>query len=196
MTKVTLDKETFLDVITKAKLYMSKDETRYYLIGQFIEFGDVVKITATDGCKLFNTEIATIAHEGENISGILPAYAVDLFILAIKKSDKALKAVTLDFDGYTFELDCFTSKTTVKAIDGNYPNYTKVIPTIDENSKIVTMDAEQFVAASKVISGKQGMSWVFNKDGEPLLVRPFADIDAPNYHDKIVLMPMRNSQYE
>ena len=103
---------------------MSKDATRYYLQGVFFTGND---IAATNGQVLHKVKnTATI-----NGSFIIPDKAIYIMIDLLKEHKK-IESVKLEFAKYVnfsyMRFTCGDAVLVSKLIDGQFPNYTRVIP--------------------------------------------------------------------
>ena len=125
-------------LIDRTKFAISMEETRYYLNGIYFHKQEQKLIAvATDGHRLARSS-TTLPKGAELITGsIVPRKAVN-----------EIRKLIEDFPGTTL-VNIFLSETrirvvvaetsiTSKLIDGNFPDYTKVIPT--ENNNILLVD--------------------------------------------------------
>jgi DNA polymerase III subunit beta len=107
-------------LLTAASGCMSDEETRYYLRGvNFCEESGSFVLVATDGHRLAHVATES-AYAGPPV--IMPAPAVKL-ALALGFTDARLalseKRVQLSCDGFAL---------TTKAVDGTFPDYTRILP--------------------------------------------------------------------
>lgn len=119
-----------LNTIKACRLFASEEKTRYYLGGVFFEaIKGSVNLVATDGHRLIKF-LETSEFEGEDVSFIIPSGLIDKI-----KYQRGEEMIELEFDagkivvgynGDTFKMD---------AIDGTYPDYHRVIPTVPEDEK-------------------------------------------------------------
>jgi DNA polymerase-3 subunit beta len=146
-TSVGIDVTDLIRLIDKTRFAISAEETRYYLNGMYlhtvIEDGSQkLRAVATDGSRLALAEMP--APEGAaNLPGV---------IVPRKTVGEARRL--LEDAGETVELQISPQKTrfafngaalTSKVIDGNFPDYGRVIP--KDNSRSVIVDAKLFAKA-------------------------------------------------
>jgi DNA polymerase-3 subunit beta len=145
----------FKKIIEKTRFAISMDETRYYLNGIYIHTTEnasgkkVLRGVSTDGHRLAMAE--TSVENNINIDNglILPKKAVDeLYKLLDKLSEQELN-IACSNTKISFK---FGDKLilTSKLIDGNFPNYNKVIPI--SNDKNLEVNKKAFVDAVNLIS--------------------------------------------
>lgn len=123
----TVPAATLREMLRKTAFAMSVDETRRVLNGLFLDFskgnGSALAV-ATDGRRLSLLECNLSIPEGFAEKFILPRKAVDVLIKRLPKDgDCTIKSVGSQV--------CFTTdrmKLTTKVVDGEYPNYSQVIP--------------------------------------------------------------------
>ena len=125
-----VDASDFATALARVAMAQSSEETRYYLNGVFLEpRGDMLAMTATDGHRLVHLTVP-MRQTAETLppAVILPrkAVAVALAMLA-----KAAGPVLLHHAPNQVEIQHVESGATLrsKAIDGTFPDYTRVIPT-------------------------------------------------------------------
>ncbi|MEO2065536.1 MAG: DNA polymerase III subunit beta [Desulfurobacteriaceae bacterium] len=141
---VKLPSDEIDKALKKVSYAAGKDEAKYILTGVLLRsFGDRFHAVATDGHRLALYEVFV---ESEEWSAIIP-----------KKSLSELKRLLRE--GNEVEIVekhnkiYFRSGDTVmwsSLIEGEYPDYTKVIP--EGNSKVFTVDRGEFLSALKEVS--------------------------------------------
>ncbi|MEM9734728.1 MAG: DNA polymerase III subunit beta [Pseudomonadota bacterium] len=127
---------------------ISTEETRYYLCGIYMHVvGDDVAVVATDGHRLGHRLGLNLANENmldETAPGvIIPKQAVQEIN---KLTDKVAADVTLSWaENHTvLTMDGVTLRT--KNIEGNFPDYNRVIPSAPD--KIITINREAVTDAA------------------------------------------------
>ncbi len=118
-------------LIESASFSMATQDVRYYLNGMYIEINssEIIVVT-TDGHRLsFNKEELkeqpNLYSEDKNFSCIIPRKA----IIEIQKNIyEKQEMVELDFFPNHLEFRTEEKKLITKLIEGNYPDYTRVIP--------------------------------------------------------------------
>lgn len=114
---------------------MSTEKVRYYLNGIYF---DTAGMTATNGHIL--KHVAQPFAGEENISAILPSFAVKI-ILDAAKEEKAT-GITIQFIGPMAIVAIGRYLLRSKLIDGTFPDYRRVIP---ENTELATaFNSEEF----------------------------------------------------
>jgi DNA polymerase-3 subunit beta len=148
------------DAFAKVEMAISSEETRYYLNGIFIHVAQNegepqwLVLATTDGHRLARLRLAVPEGAASWPDAILPRAAVTLLDKLLKaavkgeEKDKESPRVLVEAsaggtslrfsmaaaDGGEIELQ-------TKAIDGTFPDYTRVIPTAPEHSLIVGREA-------------------------------------------------------
>ncbi len=137
----------FKQMISQTSFAVSEDETRYFLNGVFFEKkDDKLILVATDGRRLAYSEKSLLAGVIDFPSAIVHPKVLN--IVAKHASDEGMinvaivdKMIFFNFGNYEFS---------ATLIDGQFPNYTKVIPTNQANK--FTVQKSEFVDALKSIS--------------------------------------------
>ena len=141
---IILNKEQLREMFNLTDFAVSKDDTRYVLNGTLFKIkGDIITIIATDGRRL-----AVVSKK-------LPKKTlVDREVIIPTKTTQEVKRMLQD-DGdvilkfsdnqvlFSFEGSFILSR----LIEGEYPNYKKVIP--EKSGKIATIPREEFLSATK-----------------------------------------------
>ena len=137
--EISIKSNKFLKLLNKTKISISNDDTRHYLNGVFIH------LTESQG-KNFLTGGATDSHrlssssiEIENISNfsslILPRKTVFQLCSLLADNSEDLNIQTSE-NKIKFTLG--KMKLVSKVIDGNFPDYRKVVPTNNDKKLIVS----------------------------------------------------------
>lgn len=111
---------------------MSKDEKRFYLNGVYF---DKSGMTATDGRILKHIETL-----GEDLSAILPRFAVKIILDAAK--EEKISDIEIRFTSDRAFVVIGRYSLISKLIDGNFPDYNRVIP--NQNQFETLFDSEEF----------------------------------------------------
>jgi DNA polymerase III beta subunit len=151
--KLTIPAALFFPALKSVALAMSKESTRYVLMGVLIERTpqDGLRMIATDGRRLHIADIPTneiATHAEGKLSILVPATAIKM-IMAMPRDKKAPADVTIS----TWEAsrgDCTTHVAiscgayTVQAreIAGNFPNYRMVIPDSGEAKRRLALNID------------------------------------------------------
>jgi DNA polymerase-3 subunit beta len=161
--------------------FVSTEETRYYLNGVCFEFGDsVVRTVATDGHKLGVRETKTTAVVEEwNHRPIMPrlAMAAILDVMGaaqgvgvfeaihipehekevIGRAGPEIQTVREQWDNPRARFIGNGWVVTSKVIDGNFPDWRRVVPKF-EGQSIVTMKAAPLIRLARMSKGMRGKS--------------------------------------
>jgi len=172
--EIVLNNNRFLKLLNKTKISISNDDTRHYLNGIFLH------LTEAHG-RNFLTGVATDSHrlsssslEIDNIKNfsslILPRKTVFQLCSLLTESDEELTMQTSD-NKIKFSLG--KTKLISKVIDGKFPDYKKVVPTV--NDKTLVVSSEDFInsierVASVSLDRKEGVKLQINKDNVQLSV--------------------------
>lgn len=130
---IVLDGERLKKAITFVATFISTEETRYYLNGVHISDDAAV---ATDGHRL---GWHRLGFDGAPFDkAILPRRLVDTLI-----ASPAPKSALLARGRIGFEMEGMSVRS--KLIDGTYPDYRRVIPTMSENAARLAVDRQSFL---------------------------------------------------
>lgn len=133
--------------ITSTIFATSDDEMRPIMSGILFEVSPTnLTFVATDGYKLVRVKSSNVKCE-ENCSFVLPKKPISL-LKAILPKEAGNVLVKFDKKNVYFELSNY--KMVCRLIEGNYPDYNKVIPT--DNPNKVTIDRSSFLNALRRIS--------------------------------------------
>lgn len=183
-------------VIKQLKPFISEDEARYYLGGIHLELeagSDKANMVATDGIKLCVLEVQVDRQElfdyGE-LKVIIPDKALDTILVMLKGVQPEFP-VALRFneaESHMF-VDAGDEKGDFRLIDGDYPDYKKVIPTEKPKFKIgfSKVQAREVLKAisSHPGTGKYGLQWEMVDANSPTRIRSEGKL--------VVVMPMHVS---
>ncbi|HEX3699727.1 MAG TPA: DNA polymerase III subunit beta [Phenylobacterium sp.] len=143
----SLDVNDLIRLIDKTRFAISAEETRYYLNGMYLhtvmEDGSAkLRAVATDGSRLALAEMP--APEGAaGLPGIIvPRKTVGE---ARRLLEDAGESVELQISPQKVRFGFTGAALTSKVIDGNFPDYNRVIP--KDNTRSVSVDAKLFAQA-------------------------------------------------
>ena len=172
--EISLNNNRFLKLLNKTKISISNDDTRHYLNGIFLH------LTEAHG-RNFLTGVATDSHrlsssslEIDNINDftslILPRKTVFQLCSLLVETNEPLVMQTSD-NKIKFSLG--KMKLISKVIDGKFPDYKKVVPTV--NDKTLLVSSKDFInsierVASVSLDRKEGVKLTINKDNVQLSV--------------------------
>ncbi|MBS9720211.1 DNA polymerase III subunit beta [Tianweitania sp. BSSL-BM11] len=111
---------------------ISTEETRYYLNGIFWHLdGEGLAMVATDGHRLAKARLATPEGAEGMPAVILPRRVVDLLSKRLPDAKDGTIAIELSETKIAFDIAGLS--VIAKLIDGNYPDYMRVVPTGNAN---------------------------------------------------------------
>lgn len=152
------------DMIRHVLFAVSTDETRPILTGVLLAFtGDSLKLVATDTHRLaVRTE--KIAGEG-SATAIIPARAMNELIRLAGDDDTV--TVSLAQGQARFEVDKTTM--TTRLLEGQFPNYERVIPTsFDRRLTLETEAFQQAVKRASIVARDNAHRVVLETEGAQL----------------------------
>src|SRR5574343_1197036 len=167
--------------IKTLKPFISTEETRYYLNGIFFELepdSDVLNLVATDGLKLcvLNEDIdrQELFDDNEGLKVIVPTKALDTMLAMLKGVGGTCPiALRFDEDRSTMYVDTPDEKGEFKLIEGDYPEYRKVIPTKKPKFTIglaKSQAKEALKAAVAAHSGEDALQWRMTDEISPIVL--------------------------
>jgi len=136
-------------MIDKTSFSVAQDRTRLALTGVYWKIApDKMIMVATDGYRLSLCEKQINIKTKESIETIVPANTIS-YVSFLLKNDVKLKTISKDADRILFDFD--NVKVISKHIEGDYPDFRRVIPL--ENSKRVYVSSKKFIdVIQKMIS--------------------------------------------
>lgn len=145
--RMTVDVTDLIRLIDKTRFAISAEETRYYLNGLYVHTvvdGGVQKLraVATDGSRLALAEMPAPEGAAGAPGVIVPRKTIGE---ARRLLDDAGETVELAVSPQKVRFELNGAALTSKVIDGNFPDYSRVIP--KDNNRIVRVDAKLFAQA-------------------------------------------------
>jgi DNA polymerase-3 subunit beta len=145
--RMSVDVNDLIRLIDKTRFAISAEETRYYLNGMYLHTvseGGVQKLraVATDGSRLALAEMPAPEGAAGTPGVIVPRKTVGE---ARRLLDDAGETVELALSPQKVRFELNGAALTSKVIDGNFPDYARVIPR--DNTRIVRVDAQLFAQA-------------------------------------------------
>ena len=139
-------------LIEKPSFAMSNEETRYYLNGIYFHIagdkdGKTLRAVATDGHRLARIEVALPAG-ADGMSGVIVPRKVIYELRKLLAESEADVSVSLSDTKIRFVIG--SAVIVSKLIDGNFPDYERVIPT--GNDKLLEVDRKLFAQAVDRVS--------------------------------------------
>jgi DNA polymerase-3 subunit beta len=145
--RIAVDVGDLIRLLDKTKFAISTEETRYYLTGIYlhtvVEDGvSKLRAVATDGHRLALAEMAAPEGSAGAPGVIVPRKTV---AEARRLLDDAGESVDLALSPQKVRFEFGRAALTSKVIDGNFPDYPRVIPR--DNTNIVLLDNKLFAQA-------------------------------------------------
>lgn len=128
-----------IKIIDKTRFAISNDETRYYLNGLFLQAIEVgkkseLRAVATDGHRLALCLSSDLNFGSKTFGVIVPRKTVNEIRRIIEDNDE----VSISLSKTKIKVCCGNSSIISKLIDGDFPDYEKVLP--KNNDKIISVD--------------------------------------------------------
>lgn len=169
----TLKSAECLSLVDKPSFAVSTEETRYYLNGIYLHpagAGDnrVLRAVATDGHRLARIEVALPAGAESMPGVIVPRKCIHELRKLLEEGDGDVQ-VSLSDTKIRFVYN--NAVLVSKLIDGNFPDYERVIPV--NNDKIMEVDCKGFrqaVDRVSVISTEKSRAVKFQIDAGKLIL--------------------------
>ena len=148
----TLKSAECLSLVDKPSFAISTEETRYYLNGIYLHpagagEGRVLRAVATDGHRLARIEVALPPGSDQMPGIIVPRKAIHELRKLLEEGDGEVQ-VSLSDTKIRFVYG--NAVLISKLIDGNFPDYERVIPV--NNDKIMEVDCKLFKSAVDRVS--------------------------------------------
>jgi DNA polymerase-3 subunit beta len=160
--------ETLRNVLQKTEFAASTEEVRYFLNGLYFNFlEDRTEVVATDGKRLALAHCEPLNTPGEANGFIVPLKAVREIERTFAESGEVNISI---FENQILFTDGDATLTT-RLVDGEYPNYQKIIPETSEGKTVVSK--EQILRATRrvaVLSNPKNYSICLEIDTEQVRV--------------------------
>jgi DNA polymerase III subunit beta len=154
--KFSLAAKELRSLIDRSKFAISTEETRYYLNGIYLHVAEAkggnaggghLRAVATDGHRLARVEMTAPAGAAGMPGVIVPRKTVGELRKLIDETEEQIE-VSLSDTRIRFAFEAVTLSS--KLIDGNFPDYQRVIPI--GNDKTMTVDRRMFAEAVDRVS--------------------------------------------
>lgn len=144
---LTIGGETLVDVIQKTEFAASTEEVRYFLNGLYFNPGaDSTEVVATDGKRLALTHCEPLNASGEASGFIVPLKAVR----EIAKTFADAGEVEVSISENLIHFTDGDATLTARLVEGDYPNYEKIIPESTDGRTVVSRD--QILSATRRVA--------------------------------------------
>tara|TARA_B100000579_G_C22838404_1_gene860115 strand:- start:1309 stop:2406 length:1098 start_codon:yes stop_codon:yes gene_type:complete len=150
---ISVDQSNLKQLINKTHFSMAQQDVRYYLNGLLIESeGTQLRAVATDGHRLAISDTDLTEPREEKKQVILPRKGVIELQRLLDETGKIEVLLGTNHIRVKFDDVCFTSK----LIDGNFPEYQRVIPANPENKlKVNTEKLKGALARAAILSNEK-----------------------------------------
>ncbi len=151
---------------------MAQQDVRYYLNGLLFDIQESsLKVVATDGHRLALDEVDIVAPVKESLKIIVPRKGVAELMKLLKEADQEIE-IEVSHNHLRVKNNefCFTSK----LIDGNFPEYLRVIPDFSETPAICARDdLKNSLMRASILSNEKyrGVRMIFTQNN----LQAFAD---------------------
>lgn len=182
----TMSGNEFAEGIDAVSGAISKEETRYYLNGIFIESYDLgdhqeLRMVATDGHRLYMQKFAMPDFSGSwpvvnYMNGVIIPRKVIGLLVKLMRGKKCPDTVTIHLSDeksrFVFSYEFGEVTLTSKHVDGTYPSYTRVVPTYS-NFPAARFDTTALAEGIKAVSlitdeRSRAVKLTVNSDGAAL----------------------------
>jgi hypothetical protein len=180
-----------VNFLKAALLFASDEETRYYLKGvHLLRRGDHLRITATDGHRLFcAAQMLTPDESGPDFDVILPRDGLKKALTGVHRNCEVL-ALDLEWDGDRVKRAVLNDLAMVP-VDGTFPTIERVVPDANQITGEVAAFNPLYLAdigkAAKILAGNVNGFHIGHNGGSPALV----SFDAAAGNAFAVVMPYR-----
>jgi len=141
--EISLPQSALKSLLDETSFAMASQDVRYYLNGLLLEREDnILRAVATDGHRLALGSITTSSSVAAKSSIIIPRKAIMELGRLLNDSEEN---VTIGFSSQQIKIELPDLHFTSKLIDGQFPNYERVIPL--DGGKEVIADREQLKQA-------------------------------------------------
>lgn len=178
-----------VNFLKAALLFASDEETRYYLKGvHLLRRGDHLRITATDGHRLF-CAMQTLDEPGDNFDIILPRDGLKKALTGLHRNCEFL-ALELEREGDRVKRATLND-VGMPPIDGTFPDISRVVPDATaiggETASFNPLYLADIGKAAKILAGNVNAFHLGHNGGSPALV----SFDPAAGNAFAVVMPYR-----
>ncbi len=139
--EISLKQADLKALLDETSFAMASQDVRYYLNGLLFEReDDQLRAVATDGHRLAFGSLTADDKTAEKHSIIIPRKAVIELGRLLEDSDTPVK---MAFSSQQIKVELNNIHFTSKLIDGQFPNYERVIPLSNDNDKVVIANRDE-----------------------------------------------------
>ena len=151
-SELSIDSQTLLKLIEKTRFAISNEETRYFLNGIYFHKRNVndkvcLSMVATDGHRLAKIDFNVAENLSEIPGVIIPRKTINELCKLLADCTGTIK-INLDPNKIIFFIE--KSILISKLIDGNFPDYQRVIP--NDNNNVLLVNRNDFCMAVDRVS--------------------------------------------
>jgi DNA polymerase III subunit beta len=138
--EILLEARVFRDMLRKTLFAVSSDQTRYALTGVLLQAQETkMNMVATDGHRLALIQLARPTTSGNAVlDALIPKKAM---VEAVKIARDEVKDIRIRISENQLILQQDTTTLVARLIDGQFPNYDQVIPSVSPNRILINKDA-------------------------------------------------------
>lgn len=163
---LTLPQASLLHLIDQTHFAMAQQDVRYFLMGLYLQLeGSTLRAVSTDGHRLALCELQMEDAPEAGFGVVLPRKGV-LELRRLLETEGDAQA-TLRVGSNHLQVELGSVRFTSKLVDGEYPNYQRVIPTPGENKVLLDRAAlrESLLRASILSTEKfRGVRLAFDQN--------------------------------
>lgn len=165
--EITLPQSALKSLLDETSFAMASQDVRYYLNGLLLEREDTtLRAVATDGHRLALGSLTTAHPVAEKLSVIVPRKAI---IELGRLLDDSEENVTLAFSPQQIKVELPDLHFTSKLIDGQFPNYERVLPIGGDKEVLAERDLlKQALSRAAILSNDKHRSVRINLDTDVL----------------------------
>lgn len=136
---LTVPQARLLHLIEQTHFAMAQQDVRYFLMGLFLQREDsTLRAVSTDGHRLALCELQVEDSEGSDFGVVLPRKGVMELRRLLETEGNAPAALRIGINHLQVELG--NVRFTSKLVDGEFPQYRRVIPPSGENNNVVKLE--------------------------------------------------------
>jgi len=148
--RLTVALDEMLRAVEQTQMAASTDEARPVLTGVLFQIqGTKLTLAATDGHRLAVRKLDALRADEIDASLIVPARALGELARALKGEGTDLEIIVSKAGNQVF-FRAGTAEVNSRLIDGNYPNYSQVVPT--KSSTIVSAETSELMQTVRAVS--------------------------------------------
>ncbi len=167
---VSMPQSLLHSLLSQTHFATSRDETRPILTGALFEFsGNVLKVVATDTYRLALREATLTSEVAEPISAIVSSRALSELLRVL--SAHSDEPVTIQVSANQIRFSMGNYEVASRLIEGQFPNYQKVIPSSLERKLLVSVSAlEPALRRALIVAREDANRVVLRPSGEALQI--------------------------